>query len=224
MGTHPIFESDFDCLTEIMLSVFRRALLGNRKVSVVTGIAGYSKSSYEKLGMLVLGAEEEGNSYGNVGEDAFFLKKTLGPVDNYGVADGVGGWRTKGVDPSIFSGTLMLVCKEESQRVENQRELLAKAIDIMNAVHESGEKDLQGSSTAVLLSVNKEEDCVSLANLGDSGFVHIRAGKSKAEAKTRHITLIALINYQSNLKDLRAYLTILLMQMNMNFLSSRMMF
>ena len=97
-------------------------------MSVVTGIAGYSKASYDKLGLLVLSAQEEGNSYGNVGEDAFFLRKTLGPVDNYGVADGVGGWRTKGVDPSVFSATLMLICKEESVRVANQRELLAKAM------------------------------------------------------------------------------------------------
>ena len=53
----------------------------------------------------------------------------------------------------------------------------------MNAVHESGEKDLQGSSTAVLLSVNKEEDNVSIANLGDSGFVHIRAGEVESRSK-----------------------------------------
>ena len=53
----------------------------------------------------------------------------------------------------------------------------------MNAVHESKEKDLQGSSTAVLLSVDKEDDRVSLANLGDSGFIHIRDGKVEKRSK-----------------------------------------
>lgn len=28
-----------------------------------------------------------------------------------GVADGVGGWRDYGVDPSLFSGTLMRTCE-----------------------------------------------------------------------------------------------------------------
>jgi protein phosphatase PTC7 len=33
-------------------------------------------------------------------------------LDYIGVADGVGGWRSRGYDPSVFSASLMRICKD----------------------------------------------------------------------------------------------------------------
>ena len=35
----------------------------------------------------------------SLGEDAFYVNKNNSRFDSYGVADGVGGWRSRGVDP-----------------------------------------------------------------------------------------------------------------------------
>ena len=36
--------------------------------------------------------------------------------DYIGVADGVGGWRSRGYDPSAFSSSLLTICKDIAQK------------------------------------------------------------------------------------------------------------
>ena len=37
-------------------------------------------------------------------------------LDYIGVADGVGGWRSRGYDPSAFSSSLLTICKDIAQK------------------------------------------------------------------------------------------------------------
>ncbi|KAH6931916.1 hypothetical protein HPB50_001468 [Hyalomma asiaticum] len=86
---------------------------------------------------------------GQFGDDACFAAKYKS-FDVLGVADGVGGWRTYGVDPSLFSTALMRNCER--------------------VVH-------SGSSTACVLVLNCVERILYSANLGDSGFLVVRRGQ-----------------------------------------------
>lgn len=119
-----------------------------------------------------------------------------------GVADGVGGWREMGIDPSKFSSSLMQQCKRiveqdlMSNQQHQQQALESKTskdagscsqisermpIDILvesyQALRESKDPSLIGSSTACILVFNRESRLVHTANLGDSGFVIVRDNK-----------------------------------------------
>lgn len=114
-----------------------------------------------------------------------------------GVADGVGGWREMGIDPSKFSSSLMQQCKRiaEQNLINNQQPEVAKSssrtgsdqigertpIDILvesyQALRDSKDPSLIGSSTACILVFNRESRLVHTANLGDSGFVIVRDNK-----------------------------------------------
>jgi protein phosphatase PTC7 len=104
-------------------------------------------------------------------------------ADVIGIADGVGGWREMGIDPSKFSSSLMKQCKRlveqennifaDSNNVNNKAPLNL-LVNSYNALLESKNADLIGSSTACLIVFNRETKYLYSANLGDSGFVVIR--------------------------------------------------
>ena len=100
------------------------------------------------------------------GEDAWFADARL---DALGVADGVGGSKTKEVDPGVFSRRLLAFCRaglalglapeaalEEARRCV-KRDALASA---------------GGSSTALVATLRGEE--LRVANFGDSGLLLLR--------------------------------------------------
>lgn len=107
------------------------------------------------------------------GEDSFFVANNYKVI---GVADGVGGWRAEGIDPALFSNSLMENAKlfAETHRDERDPE------KIMNAAYTKTVKDgliKAGSCTACIAALKKAEDGTSLldvANLGDSGMMVIR--------------------------------------------------
>lgn len=111
------------------------------------------------------------------GEDAYFVEESAGVL---GVADGVGGWADSGVDPGVFSRQLMNFAAEEARAgVKDPRKILASA---------HAKTTAQGSSTALIVSLASTDagsKKLVVANLGDSGFVHLREGnvlyKSKAQ-------------------------------------------
>jgi len=79
------------------------------------------------------------------------------------VADGVGGWANKGVDPGIFTKNM---CKRAAQMYAESfagRDL--KSI-LVEAVKQTPEK---GSCTVVMASL--EDDTLKTINLGDSGYI-----------------------------------------------------
>eukprot|EP00755_Sulcionema_specki_P030616 Sspe_Gene.94784::Locus_67117_Transcript_1_1_Confidence_1.000_Length_1274::g.94784::m.94784/K17508/PTC7, PPTC7; protein phosphatase PTC7 len=113
------------------------------------------------------------------GEDSFFVADQN--IHTLGVADGVGGWRSAGVDPGIISRQLMHNCRELSNsKYILPHWLIAEAYWKIKYGEEVG----AGSTTVccvALREVVQEKQIHKLmlfsANLGDSGWVLIRKGK-----------------------------------------------
>lgn len=91
-----------------------------------------------------------------------------------GLADGAGGNRNIGIDPKIFSRSLMGysvdVLKNEDIHSHQMAKLACKSIQILESQH------IDGSGTLCLLALNKHTNLMSSLNIGDSGFRLIRQG------------------------------------------------
>ncbi|KAK3022093.1 hypothetical protein RJ639_045937 [Escallonia herrerae] len=101
-----------------------------------------------------------------LGEDAHFVceeKRTIG------LADGVGGWSKKGVDAGEYARELMRNC---FLAVEDQPKGAIDPFHVLNKAYLDTEA--LGSSTACIITLTG--DVLHAENLGDSGFVVIRAG------------------------------------------------
>ncbi|KAI8111033.1 hypothetical protein M9434_004606 [Picochlorum sp. BPE23] len=97
------------------------------------------------------------------GEDAFFADNDLMV---FGIADGVGGWATSGIDPAEYSRELIAKCEAFAQGNRNARQILEKAFS---------ETDVPGSCTIILAKyVDSNLDVVSL---GDCSMRLLRDGK-----------------------------------------------
>ncbi|KZT31609.1 hypothetical protein SISSUDRAFT_1072613 [Sistotremastrum suecicum HHB10207 ss-3] len=121
----------------------------------------------------------------SAGEDFFYIQEGVA----FGVADGVGGWVESGVDPSLFSQSLMYHASKyaesawagepesdpsDSSPVEGW-ELTPK--ECLEQAHQGVLRDRSvkaGSSTACLIHLNARSGLLRAANLGDSGFAIFR--------------------------------------------------
>ncbi|XP_016491600.2 putative protein phosphatase 2C 55 [Nicotiana tabacum] len=105
------------------------------------------------------------------GEDAHFIHKLYQTI---GVADGVGGWASKGVDAGIYARELMrnsliaIDINEPKGTAVNPKRILQAAYKNTNS---------EGSSTACIISLDSEKNTLCAANVGDSGFFLIRNGR-----------------------------------------------
>lgn len=107
------------------------------------------------------------------GEDSFFVANNYKVI---GVADGVGGWRNEGVDPSLFANALMENAKlfAETHRSELDPE------KILDAAYTKVVKDgvvKVGSSTACIAALRTDANgghALDVANIGDSGVMVVR--------------------------------------------------
>ncbi|KAL1494512.1 hypothetical protein ABEB36_010098 [Hypothenemus hampei] len=113
---------------------------------------------------------------GQFGDDAWFTAKYKS-ADVLGVADGVGGWRSYGIDPGEFSLHLMKTCERLVNlgrfTPNNPSELLANSY--YELLHHK--KAILGSSTACVVLLNRENSTLYTANIGDSGFMVVRKGR-----------------------------------------------
>ncbi|ESO04675.1 hypothetical protein HELRODRAFT_99567 [Helobdella robusta] len=121
------------------------------------------------------------------GDDSCFAVQN-NAADVLGVADGVGGWRTYGVDPSQFSRSLMAICE---RLVKLGKFSAKKPIELLNNSYEEMQLEktsLIGSCTACIVALNREDKKIYTANLGDSGFLVIRDGRiiHKSEEQTHY--------------------------------------
>lgn len=111
--------------------------------------------------------------HGVFGEDACFISK-FKSTHVAGVADGVGGWRKYGIDPSEFSSQLMQHCEEivEAGDFHPHRPdlIIAKAFENLSVSTRP-----IGSSTACVVVIHQQT--LYTANLGDSGYLVYRNGK-----------------------------------------------
>lgn len=98
------------------------------------------------------------------GEDAYFLSSDMKAI---GVADGVGGWGDIGVDPALYSRSLMEGSKLAAESTVAPRD----PVELMSEGYQYSAY-VQGSSTACILTL--DGTILSAANLGDSGFMVVR--------------------------------------------------
>ncbi|KAG8372041.1 hypothetical protein BUALT_Bualt12G0025400 [Buddleja alternifolia] len=103
------------------------------------------------------------------GEDAHFLSHDSQVI---GVSDGVGGWARKGIDAGEYARELMLNAAYALDDLDpdnvDPKEVLIKAY--LNT-------EAKGSATACIITL-AGDNILRAANLGDSGFCVIRAGKT----------------------------------------------
>eukprot|EP01137_Pigoraptor_chileana_P029865 Opistho-2@15661 len=114
------------------------------------------------------------------GEDAFFVTETK-KTSFIGVADGVGGWRSMGVDPSEFAWALMI--NSEKAALEKDEALPKEILALAYAKLLEEKKVLAGSSTATILALDKASGIATATNMGDSGFIVMRDGAFFGESK-----------------------------------------
>lgn len=113
---------------------------------------------------------------GRYGDDASFFARYK-TADVLGVADGVGGWRNYGFDPSKFSYSLMENC---------ERLVVTGRFNPRNPCHliaasyyelQENKEQIIGSSTACVVVLNRTDQMLYTANIGDSGFLVMRNGQ-----------------------------------------------
>jgi len=111
------------------------------------------------------------------------------------VADGVGGWRRRGIDPSAFSRSLMDQVAEASSpaisssithaggipKANPALEIMRTAFNGLITAYIRGEEEPFGSSTICVAALDKRSGWLDLANLGDSSAVLFRDGKVHVE-------------------------------------------
>ena len=103
------------------------------------------------------------------GEDAYILSEEL-----VAVADGVGGWNRKGVDPGIFAREL---CSHVWDAFALQRAEGKKTfdVDLKKLLIDSVLKTKAvGTSTYVMAMMQQDDNIIKTLNLGDSGFMIVR--------------------------------------------------
>ncbi|OJT06146.1 Protein phosphatase PTC7 -like protein [Trametes pubescens] len=131
----------------------------------------------------------------HIGEDFFYVQDMREKSGvSLGVADGVGGWTESGVDPSLFSQALMYHAHryskvawpgepevdptqeyEEREQVEGWELTPLECLESAYGGVLRERNVLAGSSTACVLTLNASNGVLRAANLGDSGFLVIRA-------------------------------------------------
>lgn len=102
------------------------------------------------------------------GEDACFIKSGPG-YTVCGIADGVGGWASEGIDAGEYARQLMTLASQESQL----KELRAQPVQLLDRAHRRMHPMLKGSCTATIAVL--EHNVLKYANLGDSGLLIYRA-------------------------------------------------
>ncbi|KAF3849157.1 hypothetical protein F7725_015654 [Dissostichus mawsoni] len=149
-----------------------RAVLGGlsqadtRDYSLISASYGFGKDF--RKGIL-----KKGMCYG---DDACFIAHNKN-ADVLGVADGVGGWRDYGVDPSQFSATLMRTCE---RLVKEGRFTPSSPVGILTSGYFEllqNKVPLLGSSTACIVVLDRRSHRLHTCNLGDSGFLVVRGGE-----------------------------------------------
>lgn len=113
---------------------------------------------------------------GKFGDDAWFKTQTPN-ADVIGVADGVGGWRSYGIDPGEFSSFLMKTCERlvHCSGFNPQRPVNLLTYSYCELLEQK--KPILGSSTACVLVLHRETSTLYTANIGDSGFIVVRKGE-----------------------------------------------
>ncbi|KAI4130005.1 MAG: hypothetical protein LQ347_003537 [Umbilicaria vellea] len=114
----------------------------------------------------------------NSGQDACFTSNVGNESDvAFAVADGVGGWSDSGIDSAHFSHglcehmTRFARGSDHEKMTENDgpRDLLQHGYDAVLA-----DDSIVGGGTTACVATGRSDGTLSVANLGDSGFIQLR--------------------------------------------------
>ncbi|KAF0986468.1 hypothetical protein HZS_6190 [Henneguya salminicola] len=99
----------------------------------------------------------------------------------FGIADGVGSYREVGIDPSLFSSSLMKCCSRKSSTVIKNQELPDCKQIIAEGYNQlmASEKKIYGGSTINITCFDHQSGELSISNLGDSKVMVIQPSKKK---------------------------------------------
>ena len=111
------------------------------------------------------------------GQDAYFVAKVANNPQHtaFGIADGVGGWTSHGVDPADFSHGL---CGYMAEAALEWKSGKLGPIELLQSGYQKTVDDPKikaGGSTACI-AVAEDDGRMHIANLGDSGFLLLRCG------------------------------------------------
>ena len=84
------------------------------------------------------------------------------------VADGVGGWTNRGVDPGLYS---KMLCKKAGALFDHDSD---KELKEILTIADKANCYKEGSSTAVMVKLRPGSSLIETCNLGDSGYMIIR--------------------------------------------------
>lgn len=166
---------------------------GKRSIKISTGAFVIPKSVKDpKRGLTCTPLE--------CGEDSYCIAENEKEVV-LGVADGVGSWSERGIDPSVFSQTLMHnaseIAKLPSEKylaeTDRPKALIHDAFKKLIEDYKGGKNKALGSSTACVVMIDKEGGHVKFGNLGDSGFMILSCQETKVNGFPQY-----RIKYQSN--------------------------
>ncbi|KAI1103301.1 protein serine/threonine phosphatase 2C [Jackrogersella minutella] len=112
------------------------------------------------------------------GQDAFFISR-VGDTNAiaFGIADGVGGWEDSGVDPADFSHSFcdyMASAAYEHKPDSNESLLTARSLMQRGYDDVCNDGSIEAGGSTASIAIASEDGKLEVANLGDSGFVHLR--------------------------------------------------
>ncbi|KAF5941163.1 hypothetical protein HYC85_022330 [Camellia sinensis] len=108
------------------------------------------------------------NEQNPLGDDAHFICPKQQTI---GVADGVGGWARKGVDPGEYAREL--IANSVMATLDQPKGTVVDPKEVLN--HAFLNTEARGSSTACILTLSG--NILHAVNVGDSGFVLMRGGE-----------------------------------------------
>ncbi|KAF2707565.1 protein serine/threonine phosphatase 2C [Pleomassaria siparia CBS 279.74] len=112
------------------------------------------------------------------GQDSFFFSQVgTTKTTTFGVADGVGGWTESGIDPADFSHGLCeyMACAARSWPLLQGKTSSLHPKNLLQLGYDEVIKDesIVGGGSTACLAVAESDGNVEVANLGDSGFMHL---------------------------------------------------
>ncbi|KAI1828597.1 protein serine/threonine phosphatase 2C [Xylaria intraflava] len=112
------------------------------------------------------------------GQDAFFISR-VGDSNAValGVADGVGGWEESGVDPADFAHSFcdyMAFAAYEHKAEGEAHPLTPRALMQRGYDDVCKDRSIRAGGSTACVAIASEDGKLEVANLGDSGFVHLR--------------------------------------------------
>lgn len=110
------------------------------------------------------------------GQDAFFISR-VGDTNAvaFGVADGVGGWEESGVDPADFAhGFCDYMASAAHEHKADGTPLPPRALMQRGYDDVCKDRTINAGGSTASVAIATEDGKLEVANLGDSGFVHLR--------------------------------------------------